>query len=119
MTIQKIVLVMLVTVGRFALPLSHAAETPAQWLTVIEKQAAAEEAAWDAEWRDVMRGAALALEPYDGRPDAIAKVSGERKRTHDAYLRVWDQHARAVADKLLSGRPVSELERKYRFLHRS
>jgi hypothetical protein len=110
------VAVMLATACAFAVPRSHAAETAAQWLAVIEKQAAAEKAAWDRQWRDVMRGAALALEPYDGRPEIVAKVSGERKRVYDAYRRVWDQHARAVADKLLAGAPVGELERQYRFL---
>ena len=66
--------VMLLTASGFSASVGHAAETPAQWLAEIEEQAAADKAAWNAEWRDVMRGAALALEPYDGRPEVIAKV---------------------------------------------
>lgn len=93
-----------------------AGKTPAEWLAAIEKHAVAEKRAWDARWRDVMRGAALALEPYDGRPEMIAKLAGEKRQLYDAYHRVWDEHARAVADKLLAGEPISENERLYRFL---
>jgi len=90
--------------------------TPAEWLRAVEKQATVEKGAWDAAWRDVMRGAALALEPYDGRPEMIAKFSGERKRLYDAYRRVWDERAKGVAAKLLAGKAVDDAERKYRFL---
>jgi len=90
--------------------------TPIQWLLMVEKEASAEKASWDAAWRDVMRGAALALEPYDGRPESIAKLTGEKKRLYDAYRRVWTEHAQAVAEKLLAGEPVEEEARRYRFL---
>jgi hypothetical protein len=90
--------------------------TPAEWLVVIEKQATAERLTWDAAWRDVMRGAAMAMEPYEGRPEAIAKLSGEDRRLYDAYRLVWDEHAKAVAEKLLAGKALGDAERKYRFL---
>jgi hypothetical protein len=89
---------------------------PVAWLAVIEKQAVAEKESWDAEWRDVMRGAALALEPYDGRPAMVAKLAGEKKRLYDAYRRVWNAHASGAAGKLLRGEPLADHERRYRFL---
>jgi len=94
----------------------ESAGTPAWWLARIERQAAAEKASWDAAWRDVMRGAALAMEPYDGRPEQLAKLAGEKRRLYDAYRRAWDAHVRAVADKLLAGEPVGDGDRKVRFL---
>ena len=106
----------LLIAGSLAASSGHSAETPAQWLVAIEEQAAVEKAGWDADWRDVMRGAALALEPYDGRPEVVAKFAGERKRIYDAYLRIWNQHGRAVADQLLAGQSIDPAERKYRFL---
>lgn len=57
MKLQLIVMLMPLTVGGAGARLGYAAETPAQWLVLIEEQAAAEKAAWDARWRDVMRGA--------------------------------------------------------------
>jgi hypothetical protein len=99
-----------------AQPPDASGRTPAEWLAAIERQAAAEKTAWDARWRDVMRGAALALEPYDGRPERIAKLAGEKKRLHDAYRRVWDARAGAVAARLLAGQPVGTDDRTYRFL---
>ena len=99
-----------------AQPPDDSGRTAAQWLVAVAKQAEAEKDSWDGPWRDVMHGAALALEPYDGRPEAIAKIAGEEKRLYDAYRRVWDEHASPVADKLLAGKAFHEPERKYRFL---
>ena len=90
--------------------------TPAEWLVVIENQSKAEKDAWDSHWLDVMRGAALALEPYEGRPEVTAKYTGEKKRLYAAYRRVWDEHGHAVADKLLAGESLGRDEQKYRFL---
>jgi len=114
---QMVVLTMILSVlSCAAVAREGSAKTPAQWLDAIEAQAAAEKDAWDNEWWDVMRGAALALDPWDGRPEIVAKFTGEEKWLYDAYRRVWDEHARAVADKLLAGKPVGKDERKYRFL---
>ena len=38
------------------------------------------------------------------------------RASYDAYRRVWTEHARAVADKLLAGEPVEEDRRRFRFL---
>jgi hypothetical protein len=89
---------------------------PAEWLIAIERSSAGEKSSWDARWRDVVRGAALTLEPYDGRPEMVRKLAGEKKRLYDAYRRVWDEHTRAVAENLLAGNPPGDGERRYRFL---
>jgi hypothetical protein len=99
-----------------AQPQGGTSATPAEWLVAIEKQAAADRGTWDTAWRDVMRGAAMALEPYEGRPEMIAKLSGAEKRLYDAYRLAWDEHAKTVADKLLAGKAIGDAERKYRFL---
>jgi hypothetical protein len=113
---EGVILVVLLIVVGVATPNGLAAETPAEWLVLIEKQAAAEKAAWDAKWRDVMYGAALAMEPYDGRSEIVAKFSGEKKRIYDIYLDAWEQHGKAVAEKLLENQAIDPVERKYRFL---
>jgi hypothetical protein len=99
-----------------AQPPDDPGKTPAEWLAEIDEMAAAEKDSWNGRWRDVMRGAAVALEPYDGRPEMIAKLSGEKKRLYEAYRRVWDEHARTVAEKLLAGKSLGEPDRRYRFL---
>jgi len=90
--------------------------TPQQWLDTLEKQAHAEKKAWTIHWHEVMRGTALALEPYDGRPEIAAKFQGERKRLYDLYQQTWEQHGQTVAEKLLEGDPIDKAEEPYRFL---
>ena len=102
--------------GSLAQAQDGTSRTPAEWLTTVEAEAAAQKAAWDAAWRDVMRGAAMAMEPYDGRPEKTAKLSGEKKRLYEAYRRVRDKEVAGVAAKLLVGRPTGQADRKVRFL---
>jgi hypothetical protein len=105
-----------VLTGMAAAETETTARTAQQWLAILEEQAQAEKAAWTAHWHEVMRGTALALEPYDGRPEIAAKFQGERRRLYDVYQQTWERRGQAVAEKLLEGDPIDNAEVPYRFL---
>lgn len=54
--------------------------TAAEWLRAVETQATVEKGAWDAAWRDVMRGAALALPPLSTVSHEFRKMGAEATR---------------------------------------
>lgn len=93
MRMSVITLFVLIGTHGLALFAEDQGRTPEQWLATIEEQAIAEKNTWDAEWRAVMRGAAIALDPWDGRPPGQqARPDGLHERNGPVGL-AWADRA--------------------------
>ena len=90
--------------------------SPEEWLPIIEKDAAKEKARWNAQWNEIMCGAAIAIDTWYGSDRHLVAMKGERLRQHTAFMAAWKQYGGNVTEKVLNNSQLSTEEKPYRYI---
>jgi len=90
--------------------------TPAEWLDIVVRETKQEEAGESPQRRSLLLGAAMALHPYDGRPQMLAKLSGAHKARYEPFRRWMAEHGESLFRTWRSGTPLAPDDLPFRFL---
>lgn len=94
------------------------AHTPAEWIQIVEQQAAEEEGRpADAEFEKLRLGAAICMGHFNGRTDYIKTPRGPRhKAAVEAFLQFMDGPGARLVEKWRAGEAFTEAEQKYWYI---
>jgi len=92
------------------------ARTPAEWLEIVRRETAEQKRAESPAERSLLLGAALALHPYHGRPDALARLTGRRAANYARFTAWLAQRGEGLVRRLLRGDTLSGEPRRDAFI---
>jgi hypothetical protein len=104
------------------LPQARSAETagapkaPAEWLDVVQRETANQKRTEDPEFRRLLLGASMALHPYNGRPEVLANLKGERKARYSPFAEWMKREGDALVEKVLHGETIPLHQRRLYFI---
>jgi len=90
--------------------------TPQEWLDLVVAEAAEQRKAWTREFAALMRGAALAIGPYTGRPDQRQNLSKEQLADLERFEQFMKDRGEQMFTSWVNGKELPADADTYRYV---